>query len=127
MTNESLERAVKAFIIKKNEITVAAVDELEKLQKHLLFVSLQDYNKVLEENKRLKLLVMDWGKEEPKPKKMVPLDIALKVTGMTEQQFLSFRKENKIKYRHNGKYMYFDRQDILKNLTKLKGNDIIKM
>ena len=119
MASETLER-VKAFVLKKNEITVAAADEVEKLQKHLLFVSLQDYNKVLEENRKLRMLVMDWNGEDPKPKKMISLEIAMEVTGMTEQQFLDFRKRYKVRYRKNGDYRYFNRQDILQNLTTFK-------
>lgn len=48
---------VKAFTLKKHEITMAAKAEVEKLQDRLLFVSMKDYNAVLEENKKLRKML----------------------------------------------------------------------
>ena len=120
-----LER-VKAFALRKNEITVAAANEVDKLQRHLLFVSLKDYNKVLEENKKLKMLVMDWDTANPKAKEYINLDTVLKYTGMTEDEFLSYLKEHKVRTKVNGTYKYYNRQDLLKHLTGFKKDGIMK-
>lgn len=45
---------VRAFQLKHHEITMAAKSEIEKLQTQLLFVSMSDYNKVVEENRTLR-------------------------------------------------------------------------
>ena len=45
---------VRAFKLKNHEITMAAKAEIEKLQTQLLFVSMSDYNKVVDENKQLR-------------------------------------------------------------------------
>ena len=45
---------IRAFTLKKNEITMAAIHEVHKMQRQLLFVSMKDYNDLLDENNKLK-------------------------------------------------------------------------
>ena len=113
---------LRAFTLKKHEITVAAKNEVEKLQDKLLFVSMQDYNIVLEENVRLRKLLQE---------KTIEVDFADDHTYMSKKQArielgLSIRKIDSytkiglLKPIKNRQGTYYARADLEKNADVLR-------
>lgn len=126
---------VKAFTLKKHEITMAAKAEVEKLQDRLLFVSMKDYNTVLEENKRLRKML------EEKHIKIEEAQTAeaIKVESMylsrqraSAELCLSGRKIEKyaslgaIKTRKSNGYTYYYKPDLEKYSELLKVRGTVK-
>ena len=55
---------VRGFVLKHHEITMAAKAEIEKLQAQLVFVTMADYNRVVEENKLLRKYIQKLTKQK---------------------------------------------------------------
>ena len=109
---------VRMFQLKKHEITMMAANEVEKLKSQLIFVSMADYNRVIEENRRLRDLI-DKMKEAPP---YVSLTEAIKIARTNKEGIKQLIKEDKVRVVGTGRTMKYYREDLLrviseKNLT----------
>lgn len=110
---------VRMFTLKKHEITMMAVDEINKLKNQLIFVSMMDYNKVVAENKRLRELLNEKEKEEADKPSFISRQRASVELGLSPRKILSYADKGFIKTRKNGKYTYYSRTDLEKMSKEL--------
>lgn len=102
---------IKLFALKKHEITMAALNEIEKLKNQLLFVSMQDYNKVVHENAELRKQVNQL--KALQKREYVNLSNASKLTGLAVDTLLEKLSEAQVATRVSGKYIYYQTKDLL--------------
>ena len=123
---------VRAFTLKKNEITMAAKSEIEKLQDRLLFVSMKDYNIVLEENKRLRKILeerhinIEYDNPTAEAKgeaTYISRQKASVALGFSGRKIEKYANLGAIKTKKCGQYTYYYKPDLIKygELLKVRG------
>lgn len=108
---------VRGFVLKHHEITMAAKSEIEKLQAQLIFVSMADYNVVVEENKKLRQLVAKYKTrlrclqthEDPA---WLSKSEVLALTGLKAAGINTLVIHGQLKTKKEGKFTYYYKDDI---------------
>ena len=118
---EERKSLVRHFTLKKGEITMLAKSQVEKLQAQLIFVSMADYNVVVEENRQLRKLVKNY---EVKLKKAFmsgdPDWLSKKevkaLSGIKASEIGSYVISGQLKTKREGTNIFYSRKDV-ENLT----------
>ena len=111
---DKVNERLRAFTLKKHEITMMAIKELDKIKNQLVFVSMEDYNKVVNENAILRAALAKL-KQKQKDDSYISKTMIPTITGIDKSrvdEFLSAFNISKIKKGHSVKYC---KQEILDN------------
>ena len=118
---EESKATVRMFTLKKHEITMLAINEVEKLKNQLLFVSVVDYNRVVAENKRLREMLGNTIKEN---EDWVNKNEAMIIVGCKVTKLNSFIDSGQIRVRKSGKYNYYFRADLEEIRRRLDSGEV---
>ena len=109
---EPSKATVRMFALKKHEITMMALNEVDKLKNQLMFVSVSDYNKVVEENKQLRAMVTRYQME--RSGEYVTKSMAISLTGFSGKRLNELAIDGLVKREKKGNVYTYNKEDLLR-------------